>query len=703
MSNPYKMTISRLTVDKLGVKLYDRVSAVIAELIANSYDADASSVTVTAPMGEFLATKEGGQVVDKGFTIKVEDNGHGMTPDEVNRFYLVVGAERRNDPARGEVSKKYKRKVMGRKGVGKLAPFGVCTELEVLTAGGTKVKGTDYDGNPAEGYMTAHLILDRKKIVKDTDQDYRPTVGKHDGKVRRRRGATIILRGFDYRRVPAIKDFERQLAQRFGIASANWKIHLRDSEKAAGDVNGSIEVGAFSVPKMPYTTIKLQATEKSDGKTIYEAIGPNQEKLDDVTSGFNHEEHFYPITGWVAYSKAPYQDDLMAGVRIYCRNKIASQTALFNLHSGFTGEYDVRSYLIGELQADWLDDDEDLIQTHRQDILWSHELGQSFQAWGQSLVKKVGALTREPKREKAWELFQEASQVLEKVNKAFPGEEQEAIRDNAIDFAKIITRSGREDELLQKDYMDSVVNLSLLFGPNLTLDRKLREAAEDSDDPLSAVLDILRTARVAELAGYGKIAEDKIKVIERIRELKNTVGTAEGPFQKLIAEAPWLINPEWSPLTSNQTFSTLKREFEAYYEEKTGQKLKLDDFRDPAKRADFVLLSQQGIIQIVEIKRPKHALEDEEMVRINNYVEIMTNFLEEKGNEEFAKDFRGFHITLVCDKNKLTGVHKTAYEGLQEKGQLTCISWSAFLLRTEKMHKEFVQEAKRQKRDRPRT
>ena len=37
----YTMRISRLTVDKLGVKLYDRVSAVLAELIANSYDADA--------------------------------------------------------------------------------------------------------------------------------------------------------------------------------------------------------------------------------------------------------------------------------------------------------------------------------------------------------------------------------------------------------------------------------------------------------------------------------------------------------------------------------------------------------------------------------------------------------------------------------------------------------------------------------------
>ncbi|MCH7686649.1 MAG: ATP-binding protein, partial [Planctomycetes bacterium] len=83
------MTISRLIVDKLGVKLYDRVSAVIAELIANSYDADAKTVEVEAPMDELLATKSGGNLQDKGYSIEVRDDGFGMTPDEVNAFYLV--------------------------------------------------------------------------------------------------------------------------------------------------------------------------------------------------------------------------------------------------------------------------------------------------------------------------------------------------------------------------------------------------------------------------------------------------------------------------------------------------------------------------------------------------------------------------------------------------------------------------------------
>ena len=92
-SPKYLMTISRLTVDKLGVRLYDRVSAVIAELVANSYDADATVVKISAPMDQWLASKLGGVITDKGFKIEVADDGVGMSPDQINEFYLRVGAE----------------------------------------------------------------------------------------------------------------------------------------------------------------------------------------------------------------------------------------------------------------------------------------------------------------------------------------------------------------------------------------------------------------------------------------------------------------------------------------------------------------------------------------------------------------------------------------------------------------------------------
>ncbi|MEV5463400.1 ATP-binding protein, partial [Streptomyces cellulosae] len=81
------MRISRLTVDKLGIKLYDRVSAVLAEIIANAYDADATEVKVRLPFGTWLASPAGKPVADQ-YEISVEDNGHGMTADEVNTHYL---------------------------------------------------------------------------------------------------------------------------------------------------------------------------------------------------------------------------------------------------------------------------------------------------------------------------------------------------------------------------------------------------------------------------------------------------------------------------------------------------------------------------------------------------------------------------------------------------------------------------------------
>ena len=93
---PYELRISRLTIDKLGVKLYDKASAVVAELIANGYDADAENVYVRLPLNSALATKKkDGSVTEYELVIEVEDDGHGMTPDEAIDYYLEVGKDRR--------------------------------------------------------------------------------------------------------------------------------------------------------------------------------------------------------------------------------------------------------------------------------------------------------------------------------------------------------------------------------------------------------------------------------------------------------------------------------------------------------------------------------------------------------------------------------------------------------------------------------
>lgn len=76
----------------------------------------------------------------------------------------------------------------------------------------------------------------------------------------------------------------------------------------------------------------------------------------------------------------------------------------------------------------------------------------------------------------------------------------------------------------------------------------------------------------------------------------------------------------------------------------------------------------------------------------------MTEFLNLPGNKDFSDLFPEFHVTLVCDKIALTGVHRAAFDGLVGKGTLEHINWRTFLLRTRKMHEAFLNEAERQRK-----
>ena len=168
----YTMKIRRSIVDKLGVKMYDTISAVVAELVANAYDADAKNVEVRLPLNSVLARKEAdGTITGRSYEMVVKDNGHGMTPEEMDKFYLEIGADRRKDEAWGDKSRKYGRPVMGRKGIGKLSAFGICRKIEVRSAGGEKTE---------KGYEVAHIIMDYDEILEESEEKYHPEPGLDD-------------------------------------------------------------------------------------------------------------------------------------------------------------------------------------------------------------------------------------------------------------------------------------------------------------------------------------------------------------------------------------------------------------------------------------------------------------------------------------------------------------------------------------------
>ena len=646
----YTMRISRLTIDKLGIQMYDRVSAVLAELIANAYDADAEHVTIKLPFGKYLAKRRQGQVEDQGFEIVIEDDGTGMTAQEVNDYYLKVGYNRRVE--RGERTPRHQRRVMGRKGIGKLAPFGICHEVEVVTAGGESTN---------RGFSVSNLILDLDRILaEDTDEDgdvipYHPRPGEQDGNYADSAGTNLILRRFDRRRVPTREELDRQLAARFGLSQPNWKVRLEDS---TGE-DDPIDLGTLNVDVMSGTRIEV------DDRPV---------KVDDV---------FLPVSGWVAYAKNPYKDEVMAGVRLYARGKIVAQTRDFDIKTGFTGEFKMRSYLTGAINAEWLDKDKDYVRTDRQDIIWNSDLGTPLREWGRKLLKELAAKAEAGVGKRNWDLFLEESQLNERLRIAHPTDK--AIRDSVLRAAKSLVARADRDAIKNPSYRDRMVRLAYAIGPHTNLLNTLDAVALQADGATDVILDLFERARLVEMYSLGQVAQERVEAIEQLRKLISNSSTVERQLQRLIETAPWILHPDWTPLSFNQSLASTRKNFHSWYLANHGKEIVTSTIGSPCKQPDFVMLNHEGRLEVLEIKRPQYALTDDEFDRAFGYLTALRVFINE--TDAVRASFPMAQLTIVCDELNVDALRANNIRTDQEISHRT---WHGLLESTTQRHENFL-------------
>ena len=654
-SSPYRLRISRLTVDKLGVKLYDKASAVVAELVANGYDADAEKVTVRIPLAVQLATKVDGAVQDKGFVIEVQDDGHGMTPQEAIDFYLRVGTDRRLRTKDGRRSRNKKRPVMGRKGIGKLAPFGICRRIEVWSSGGDKTK---------DGYAVTHFFMDFDRIVTDEDEAVPLEVGVEDGTWSKKSGTRIRLTSFLAKRVPDEETFLRQLAVRFTFARPDFEIVVLDSTQQKPKPK---KVDPFKIPLQPGTRVDLA----------------NRPVLaEDGTE--------YAVSGWLGMAKDAYKNEEMMGVRIYARGKIVGVTRDFNQPAGFTGEFTMRSYLVCQVMAEWLDldDGEDLIRTDRQDILWDSEYGQLLRKWGAELITEIAAKSREPRRKRVRDMFMERSNIEARAKERFGDKDVARV---AVELAKKVGGFAAEDELEDDVYVNDLSEFILSVAPHQALIEAFQEfnaLVNKGETSVEQMADIFDKTQIAELASYAQIAAERVRVIDELKEVILD-SPDESEFQALLAKAPWLIEPSWTVITTNQSLKTFKALFESFWKKKYKKEISLAiSYED--KRPDFTLISIDGLLHIVEIKKAEHDFGDADLGRLLNYVEAFEEFFEK--NKELASDFhRGWRIDLVADGEKIkTPANRRAFKEVKDAKLVFRVSWHDFLNRTKKVHEQFL-------------
>ena len=373
----------------------------------------------------------------------------------------------------------------------------------------------------------------------------------------------------------------------------------------------------------------------------------------------------------------------------YARGKFVATTRDFENVTGFHGEFVVRSYIIGEVHADWLDNDngEDLIRSDRQGIIWESDYGRALRNWGAELVKEVGKKSKEPRRKRVREIFLEKSNIKERAAEQF---EDGDVADAAVSLAEQLGSFAAEDELEDQTYVDDLAEIVLTVAPYKALIDAFRELSK-TDPTLDEAIGILGKVQIATLTAYGHIVWLRIKAIRQLEKCVNDQSD-EGELQMLIAESPWLIAPTWTPLTSNQRLSTFKRNFEAWYKERNaGKTVNLAiDKAFVVKRPDFVLVGFERKLRIVELKAPGHAMNDEDMDRLENYFAAFREFFKSHAfvREEFPT---GFQVDLIVDaaEFKRTG-NRNSYANYQELGVLRPIPWRDFLAQAEKANEEFM-------------
>ena len=197
MAKEYKMNIDPRILELLGPNLYTNIYYVLAELIANAYDADAKNV----------------YIIDNTSNITIEDDGHGMSYDngDVEKFLHIAAVSRTNDE--DSVTSVLRRKKMGRKGVGKLAALSVSENVQVKTIRGGEKSGFIMSRHPQGDYL---LPISDDKI----------TFERISGN-----GTSIVMEQPQYSLHKTLSVIQKNIIKIFPLVDKNFIIHIIRGDK----------------------------------------------------------------------------------------------------------------------------------------------------------------------------------------------------------------------------------------------------------------------------------------------------------------------------------------------------------------------------------------------------------------------------------------------------------------------------------------
>ena len=373
----------------------------------------------------------------------------------------------------------------------------------------------------------------------------------------------------------------------------------------------------------------------------------------------------------------------MAGVRLYARGKIVAQTRDFDIKTGFTGEFKMRSYLTGAIHAEWLDEDEDFVRTDRQDIIWNSDYGTPLREWGQKLLKELAAKSEASTRRRSWDIFLEESHLDERLMVAHPTDK--AIQESVLRAARSLVARADRDTVNDPGYRDRMVQLAYAIGPHSTLLATLDEVASLVDGATDVILDLFEKARLVEMYSLGQVAQERVDIVQQLMKLISNPATVERQLQKLIETAPWILYHDWTPLSFNQSLASTRANFQNWYMANYNEQIVTSAIDEPSKKPDFVMLNHEGRLEVIEIKRPQHALANEEFEKAFGYLTAVRNFISDTA--AVRASFPEARLTIVCDLLNLDALRENP---IHTDSAVFHKTWHDLLESTNRSYEDFL-------------
>ena len=483
---PLKMKIELTVIEDLGIKLYSHLPQVLSEVVANAWDANASSVEILLQEGD----------IDENSTIVVKDNGHGMTYDDIQDMYLRVGRKRREEGGTDETLGG-QRKVMGRKGIGKLAVFGVAKKAEIKTI---------RDGKLSVFQMDVDDML-REAHESGTYAPKSMCVNEH---VEEHGGTTITLTKLTRKSRIDAQAVRRGIAKHFSVIGDGFQVSVNGEQITTND----------------------------------KFVDKDWEKKWIIDEPVNGEEPAWRVLGWIGAAIQTLNEE-DRGLTITARGKLIQSPTMFGIKSGSKYAY---SYIAGEIQAEFCDMEYDSIATDRHAVMETPQ-GIALMEWGAAKIAKMADELTEMRKRAREKTVREDSEIKEWLSTL-----DKAQMKTANKVIRIVTLKDNMGDAERKElvrYARASFEHSAFLEMVSTLD--------DHPDP-ATLLKLFKECNMVEAREIERIVKSRLEAINRLTKFIDENALEVPTLHDYFKDSPWMLDPTWTQWQHEIHYSKLLRD-----------------------------------------------------------------------------------------------------------------------------------------------